>query len=474
MRSRRPGAAGDLALPLTYQFEPGSEADGVTVHVPLAVLGQLDPEPFGWQVPGLREELVTALIRSLPKAMRRSYVPAPNFATAALAALADRIGAGDLRDGARRGAGSHGRQPDRAGGLGPGPGARSPADDLRGHASAGADSPSLGRGTDLAALARRLAPRTTQALGAVAAQVGPDLDGAGLRTWAPGEPPDLPELVEVARAGSVVRGYPALVDEGDTVSRPGARLGRRRPGQPRPRVAPVAGAGPALAGTGRAARAEQPAAARPWRATARGGTAGLLADCLDALLDDLVGPVAAEVRGSAAYAALLDRVRPLVAEASANCSTRPRQVLIAGPAGARPGPRVLTSMALLPALTDVQAQLATLLPDRFVTRAGVRRMPDLERYLRAHRRSGSTGYRTDRGPDDVAMWQVHGLEDEARRAMDRLPESATATRLTRDEVRLDAPGAAGQPVRLDHPDGVTGVGQADSPRYSPPLASPTG
>ncbi len=77
-------AAGDVQLPLTYQFEPGEESDGVTVHVPLEVLGQLDPDPFSWQVPGLREELVTALIRSLPKAIRRSYVPAPNFATAAL------------------------------------------------------------------------------------------------------------------------------------------------------------------------------------------------------------------------------------------------------------------------------------------------------------------------------------------------------------------------------------------------------
>jgi ATP-dependent helicase HrpA len=43
---------GDLELPLTYQFEPGSEADGVTVHVPLAVLNRVSPEDFDWQVPG--------------------------------------------------------------------------------------------------------------------------------------------------------------------------------------------------------------------------------------------------------------------------------------------------------------------------------------------------------------------------------------------------------------------------------------
>src|SRR5919107_1810308 len=71
-------------LRLTYQFEPGSDADGVTVHVPLAVLNQVAPDGFDWQVPGLRHELVTELIRSLPKAIRRSFIPAPNWAASVL------------------------------------------------------------------------------------------------------------------------------------------------------------------------------------------------------------------------------------------------------------------------------------------------------------------------------------------------------------------------------------------------------
>ena len=57
-------------LQLTYQFEPGQHADGVTVHIPLPLLNQISPEGFEWQVPGLREDLVIALIRSLPKAIR--------------------------------------------------------------------------------------------------------------------------------------------------------------------------------------------------------------------------------------------------------------------------------------------------------------------------------------------------------------------------------------------------------------------
>ena len=79
--------AGDLALPVTYRFEPGAEDDGVTVHIPVDVLGRLGGQEFGWQVPALREELVIALIRSLPKELRRNFVPAPDTARAVLREL---------------------------------------------------------------------------------------------------------------------------------------------------------------------------------------------------------------------------------------------------------------------------------------------------------------------------------------------------------------------------------------------------
>lgn len=79
-------------LRLHYEFDPAARystdaaqrrADGVGVYVPLLLLNQLDPEPFRWQIPGLREELVTALIRSLPKGIRKHFVPAPDVARAA-------------------------------------------------------------------------------------------------------------------------------------------------------------------------------------------------------------------------------------------------------------------------------------------------------------------------------------------------------------------------------------------------------
>ena len=82
--------ADDLSLPLTYRFEPGAQDDGVTVHVPVEVLARLGGDEFSWQVPALREELVTALIKSLPKDLRRNFVPAPDTARAVLASIAAR------------------------------------------------------------------------------------------------------------------------------------------------------------------------------------------------------------------------------------------------------------------------------------------------------------------------------------------------------------------------------------------------
>jgi ATP-dependent helicase HrpA len=69
--------AGPLRIALQYRFEPGHEEDGVTAIVPLHMLKQLSAEPFGWLVPGLLEEKVTALVRSLPKHLRVHFVPVP-------------------------------------------------------------------------------------------------------------------------------------------------------------------------------------------------------------------------------------------------------------------------------------------------------------------------------------------------------------------------------------------------------------
>lgn len=89
--------SGELTLDLRYEYAPtagvggarteAAKRDGVAVQVPILFLNQLSPEPFRWQIPGLRHELVTALIKSLPKTIRRNFVPAPDVARAACAAL---------------------------------------------------------------------------------------------------------------------------------------------------------------------------------------------------------------------------------------------------------------------------------------------------------------------------------------------------------------------------------------------------
>lgn len=89
--------SGELTLDLRYEYAPtagvggarteAAKRDGVAVQVPILFLNQLSPEPFRWQIPGLRHELVTALIKSLPKAIRRNFVPAPDVARSACAAL---------------------------------------------------------------------------------------------------------------------------------------------------------------------------------------------------------------------------------------------------------------------------------------------------------------------------------------------------------------------------------------------------
>ena len=77
----------DFRFKLDYAFEPGTAQDGVTVNIPLALLNQVSDQGFDWQVPALREELLIALIKTLPKPVRRNFVPAPNYAEAAMANL---------------------------------------------------------------------------------------------------------------------------------------------------------------------------------------------------------------------------------------------------------------------------------------------------------------------------------------------------------------------------------------------------
>ena len=196
----------DVSLPLTYRFQPGAANDGVTVHVPVDVLARLGGDEFAWQVPALREELVTSLIRSLPKDLRRNFVPAPDTARAVLGAIdpAREPLLEALQRELRRRSGI--LVPIDAFDLG-----KLPAHLRVTFAVESADGTELGRGKDLGALQERLATPARRAVAdAIGAQAA-ELERTGLRTW-PDDLDELPRVVERMVSGRIVRGFPAFLD----------------------------------------------------------------------------------------------------------------------------------------------------------------------------------------------------------------------------------------------------------------------
>ena len=200
-------ALGELRLPLEYRFEPGHEADGVTLVAPAAVLGQIPPGRLEWLVPGLLEEKLVALIKSLPKSLRKQFVPAPDYARQALT----RLQAGDTPLIQALGAvlkeltGTH--VPEDAWNL------ESLPDYLKMRIRViDARGKTLGAGRDLHALQRQFAEA---AEAAPVVEASHPLARAGITRWDFGA---LPERVEQQAGGLKLAGWPALVDKGDSVA----------------------------------------------------------------------------------------------------------------------------------------------------------------------------------------------------------------------------------------------------------------
>ena len=202
-------AMGDARLALHYRFEPGSEDDGVTLDVPLHLLMALDGARLGWLVPGLIEEKATALIRSLPKNLRRNYVPAPDFARAFAQAYpaptADAIN-GELARFLSRTTGAPVQALDFD------------ENNIEKHLKINlrlADSKHdkakiiLAQSRDLAELKKRFGPQAEKAF---AEHAGEKLLQEGLKTF-----PDSAIPLQVPGAGGVLA-YPALVDDGESLA----------------------------------------------------------------------------------------------------------------------------------------------------------------------------------------------------------------------------------------------------------------
>jgi ATP-dependent helicase HrpA len=360
---------GALRLRLTYQFEPGTDADGVTLHIPVQVLNQVRPAGFDWQVPGLRTELVTELIRSLPKQLRVNFVPAPDYARKILDRVAPRTE--PLLDALERELTAMTSVPVAREAWDP---SRLPAHLRITFRVVDAAGRSLGEGTDLDELKRRLAGKVRGTLSKAASTI----ERSGLTAWTLGE---LPRTYERNQAGYDVKAYPALTDEGDTVAvrmyeteaeqRRAMWLGTRRLillNAPSP-VKLIQGR---LTNQGKLALSHNP----------HGSVAALFDDCVTAAADRLIAEAGGPAWDEDGYRALYDRVRADLHDATAQVVGLVERIL----AEAHEIDRRLrgtASLTLVPALTDVRGHLGTLVRPGFVTATGWARLPDLPRYLRA-------------------------------------------------------------------------------------------
>ncbi len=358
--SETPGAP---AVPLSYAFEPGSQADGVTVEVPLSRLNQLNAAEFSWQVPGLRTELVTEMIRSLPKALRRDLVPAPDVAIQVVA----RLGApsGDLRDAVARELRSlRGvTVPRDAWDLGKLP------PHLRITVRVTDAGRVLAEGKDVAELQRELRPRLRQVLSRAAA----GLTRTGLTSW------NFGALPRVFREDTVVA-YPALADAGDHVdvrlfeteaaARAAMWAGTRRLillGAP----SPVKSIADGLSTPAKLALSHNP----------HGGVAAMFADCVSCGADYLMTEAGGPAWDREGFERLSAAVRSGLRETAADVVTHVESALrLAHSIGARLAD--MRADAVRPAVDDMRAHLSRLIYPWFVTATGYRRLPHLTRYLR--------------------------------------------------------------------------------------------
>ncbi|GAA4586795.1 ATP-dependent helicase HrpA [Actinoplanes octamycinicus] len=404
--------AAGVKLPLRYEFEPGKHADGVTVQLPLDLINKVDAEDFGWSVPGFRKDVVIALIRALPKAMRTSFVPVPDWAEAVL----DRVPArrGPLPDAIgnelRRLTGTivprDAWRPDQV------------PDHLRMNFRIVNEAGEVvAEGRDLEVLRRELQPKVQATISRAAG----DLERTGITTNDFGA---IPHRVAQVRGGYQVNVWPALVDEGASV---GVKVFETEAEQ---RIAMRAGTRRLLLLTLPPAarflqgRLDNRAKLELSRANPYRSVAELLDDCAGAAVDKLVADAGGPVWSSVEFASLRDTVREDLVDAVANVVTQVQAVL-ATAYDVDQRVRQFKDPMLLPALTDIRQQLKGLIYPGFVTETGWKQLHHMPRYLRG------ISYRLDRlggsaGRDRQLITQIQEIEAEYRELTAEAPPDSPA------------------------------------------------
>lgn len=400
--------AGDLELEVDYEFDATSANDGVTVSVPVSLLGHLDPEAFEWNVPGLREELVTALLRTMPKAIRKPFVPIPDTVSEIMPGLIE--SKGNLIESIRQALRDLSGNP-------------LPADALVIHRLPSHLRPIfrvvtdegqlLAQGRDLHALRTQLAAEVQDVL----AEGEHSLTTEGATGWVFGQ---IPKTIRTEAAGQVIDAFPALVDEESTV---GLRL--------------LADADlqyeSMWSGTRRLLRLNVGGVARMINdqldreanlaiaVSPHGSKVGWVNDLADAIFSHLLEQVGGPVWDEPAWDGLVESVRSGLVEAVNSYTPPAVEILVLG---ARlkadltgPAARGVASARL-----DMLHQLERLVYPGHLSGVGTARLGDVVRYLRA------IEIRLKKLPDRVAqdaqrMAKCRALEADYDHYVERLPAS---------------------------------------------------
>jgi ATP-dependent helicase HrpA len=383
---------GDQTLNLAYRFEPGAADDGVSVVIPLALLASIEPRGFDWQVPGLRDELVTAMLKALPKAMRRHVVPAADWSAKFAEELAN------LGPESTNGLPEHGlaaalarlvqRQANQ-----PVTAADFDLDRVPGHLTMNfraVDHRGRVAGNDrsLDALKKKLSGRARDSVAQQITRATPaqkvaqatgsapqGLEKKGLEGWTFG---DLPAQVDTRVAGGVVRGYPAIVDEKTSVAIRLEATADEAAFQTRKGLArllsltvpsPVSYVQEHLSSQEKLALAAAPYPSPK----------AVIEDCRAAIFDAAIA-----TRGSVRTQAEFDALRQEVTQSSVDGVFEGVSLVAKIITAWRDVERAMkkaNSISLLGALNDVRGQLEGLVHAGFVRETGLERLRHLPRYL---------------------------------------------------------------------------------------------
>ena len=407
---------GDQTLSVGYRFEPGAADDGVTVTVPLPLLPRLETAGFDWLVPGLRHELVTALLKTLPKAIRRNVVPAADWATRLLAAVP--AGA-DLRQLPLTAflAEEIRRQTFTPVDPSDFDVDRLPPHLRMGYAVVDERGNRLARGTDLPALQHKLKTRTRDSVAKVAtAAARAPIERGGITAWddtlgagSGAAPGSLPRQLDMRRGETTIRAYPALVDEGGSVAirlqtAVADQVAAHRAGVRR--LVQLGVPSPLAYIQEHLTSAEKLSlGASPYRSTA-----ALIDDALRAVIDAELSSADANTDAQdalpwnrEAFESLRDRVNAGLPDRLFGIVATTAAVL----AAAREVDVLITrnsSLQLMAPLADAREQLNALVHDGFIARTGLARLPRLIVYLRG------IAYRVERLTDNLGRDRAWMLE----------------------------------------------------------------